>query len=59
MTRDEVMWRAGYPDEFGTAEQLRAQDVWRYDAGPFSWSVTFANERVVRYHPPARSRLPG
>lgn len=55
MSRDEVIWRAGYPNEFGTAAQLRAENEWRYiSPTPFSWSVTFAHDRVVHVDPPGR-----
>jgi hypothetical protein len=58
MSRDEVIWRMGYPNEYGTVTSFRAQDHWSYvSPTPFSWSVTFAHDRVVAVDPPGR--MPG
>jgi hypothetical protein len=55
MSRDDVVWRAGYPNVFGTVATLRAQNSWRYDApAPAAWSVSFANDRVVHVDPPGQ-----
>lgn len=56
-SRDEVVWRYGYPNEFGTAASLRAENEWRYlSPTPFSWSVTFEHDRVVHVDPPGELR---
>ncbi len=53
MSRDDVIWRAGFPNAYGTVASFRARDLWYYDSPtPFSWWVRFANDRVVEYHPP-------
>jgi hypothetical protein len=53
MSRDEVVWRAGYPNQYGTVATFRSKNVWHYDApAPFRWSVTFAHDRVVAVKPP-------
>jgi hypothetical protein len=53
MSRDEVVWLNGYPNEYGTASSLRAEDRWTYVAPtPFTWSVTFVHDRVVTVDPP-------
>jgi hypothetical protein len=58
MSRDDVVWRMGYPNSYGTVASFRAEDRWEYvSPTPFSWSVTFARDRVVDVHPPGR--LPG
>lgn len=55
MSRNEVVWRRGYPNAYGTVASFRAQDHWDYiSPTPFSWSVTFAHDRVVEVHPPGR-----
>jgi len=58
MSRQDVVWRVGYPNAYGTVASFRAQERWDYDApAPFAWSVTFAKDRVVQVHPPGS--LPG
>jgi hypothetical protein len=53
MSRDEVVWRMGYPDQYGTVASFRAQDRWTYvEPAPFAWWVQFKNDRVVEVHPP-------
>lgn len=53
MSRDEVVWRMGYPDQYGTVASFRALDRWTYvKPAPFAWSVQFKNDRVVDVHPP-------
>lgn len=55
MSRDEVVWLAGYPSVYGTVASFRAQDHWDYDAAPpFQWSVTFAHDRVIKLDPPGK-----
>lgn len=34
MSRDEIAWMLGYPNEFGDRATLRAQSVWEYNDGP-------------------------
>lgn len=53
MSRDEVVWRMGYPDQYGTVASFRALDRWTYvEPTPFAWWVQFKNDRVVDVHPP-------
>jgi hypothetical protein len=53
MSRDEVVWRNGYPKRYGTVASFRAQSFWSYDAPtPFGWSVRFEGDRVAEVHPP-------
>ncbi len=54
MARAEVRRYYGYPSGYATAAQFDHMDEWTYDHGArFSWSVTFANDRVVAFTSPA------
>ncbi|HEX3464463.1 MAG TPA: hypothetical protein VHS78_10490 [Candidatus Elarobacter sp.] len=53
MSRDEVVWRMGYPDQYGTVASFRALDRWTYvEPAPYAWWVEFENDRVVAVQPP-------
>jgi hypothetical protein len=53
MTHEMVASVFGYPAHYGTVAQLDLLDVWRYDSPtPFSSTVYFAGDRVVRWDPP-------
>jgi hypothetical protein len=55
MTRADVRRYYGYPSGYATAAQFDRMDEWTYDHGVrFSWSVTFANDRVVAFTSPER-----
>jgi hypothetical protein len=46
MTRDEVVWRIGYPWELGDQRKLLAESDWRYGVALGSYVITFRNNRV-------------
>jgi hypothetical protein len=53
MTKDMIAWMFGYPSAYGSREQVRALDVWNYEAPtPFGYTVHFKNGVVVKYDPP-------
>jgi len=55
MSRDEVAWRRGYPNEFSEKRALDRETTWRYkDALRDSYSVTFRGDKVASYTSPAR-----
>jgi hypothetical protein len=54
MTRAEVRRSYGYPSGYATGAEFDRMDEWTYDHGVrFSWSVTFANDRVAAFTSPA------
>ena len=54
MTRDDVRRYYGYPSGYATAADFDRMAEWAYDHGArFSWSVRFANDRVVAFTSPA------
>ena len=53
MTKDMIAWMFGYPDSFGTKQQVRKLDTWDYDApAPFAYTVHFRKGVVVKFDPP-------
>jgi hypothetical protein len=57
MTREQLRWTHGYPPQWGDAPAVDRAAVWSYDLpAPFAWSVTFANDRVVKFDGPADMR---
>jgi hypothetical protein len=53
MTHEMVASVLGYPAQYGTVAQLDRLAKWDYDAPtPFQSSVTFRDDRVVKYEPP-------
>lgn len=53
LTHEQVALALGFPSVYATKTDLLARPVWRYDMpAPFSSTVTFADDRVVRYDPP-------
>jgi hypothetical protein len=51
MSRDEVIWRNGYPSTLGDRSELRRQAVWGYDfGGPgVAYTVTFRHDHVTSF----------
>jgi hypothetical protein len=49
MTRDEVVWTRGYPNEVGMRAALRAESTWQYGPGSTRYTVTFIRNRVVSF----------
>jgi hypothetical protein len=52
MSRDELVWARGYPNEVGTRATLRAESTWHYGASMARYTVTFRNDRVVSFTTP-------
>lgn len=50
MTRVDVAWQRGYPNEFGDRADLDREPTWQYFDGPGDrYSVTFRNNRVISF----------
>jgi len=49
MTRDEVVWTRGYPNEVATRTVLRAESTWIYGVAIGRYTVTFVNDRVASF----------
>lgn len=50
-SREEVMWRFGYPTERGLVATMQREPVWRYDRVPMDrFDVEFRHDRVVAFH---------
>lgn len=56
MTRDDVVWKLGYPNEIGTRERLRREPVWEYGAGTSRYEIRF-RDRVSSFTDPDRNRM--
>ncbi len=52
MTRDEVIWTRGYPNEVGTRAALRGEPTWHYGVGLGRSTVTFIKNRVAAFTTP-------
>jgi hypothetical protein len=53
MTRNDVLWRFGFPTEFGDRDTLLTKPVWTYDNfPPDAFTVTFRRDRVVSFTTP-------
>ncbi len=53
MSRADVVWLNGFPNEFGDRVALLSQRVWAYDDGPGdAYHVTFRNGRVAAFTKP-------
>ena len=57
MTRDDVVWKLGYPNEIGTRERLRREPVWEYGAGKSRYEIRFRGDRVSSFTDPDRNRM--
>jgi len=47
MSRDEVIWKRGYPHELGERAELRAESTWNYGFSLDRSIVRFRHDRVV------------
>jgi hypothetical protein len=55
MSRDDVAWRRGYPNEFGDRATLEREETWTYSPDiKDQYTVTFRNNRVVSFTTPPR-----
>lgn len=53
MSRADVIWARGYPNEVGTRAALRAEDVWHYGRSPMdSYQILFRDDRVSSFTTP-------
>jgi len=53
MTRTDVAWLRGYPNELGDRAELDREPTWQYFDGPGdAYSVTFRNDRVISFTTP-------
>jgi hypothetical protein len=53
MTRNEVMWRLGYPPSYAGRASVNHVNVWDYAGGAYgAFSVTFENDRVASFSTP-------
>ncbi len=53
MSRAEVIWTRGYPNEIGTRAMLRAEPVWHYGASPYEvYQIYFTDDRVSSFTTP-------
>ncbi len=52
MTPDMVAWTLGWPSDYGTAAQVKAQTAWKYDnLQPFHFWVYFKNGKAASFGP--------
>jgi len=55
MTHEMVAWTKGWPVEYGTIQDLKAMENWRFDdLRPLGYRVHFKGGRVVRVGPEGR-----
>lgn len=55
MTHEMVAWAKGWPIEYGTIQDLKAMESWRFDdLRPLGYRVHFKGGRVVRVSPEGR-----
>jgi hypothetical protein len=55
MTKDMIAWMFGYPDAYGTIDQVRKLDTWSYDMpAPSAFAMHFRNGVLVKYDPPGQ-----
>jgi hypothetical protein len=55
MSRDDVAWRRGYPNEFAGLAAFRRERIWSYGSDiKDPYTVTFRNDRVVSFTTPPR-----
>jgi hypothetical protein len=52
LTRTEILWTRGYPNEFGTKAELLREPIWHYGAAMGAYTVTFRHDRVASFHVP-------
>jgi hypothetical protein len=53
MSREEVRWQLGYPNEYGDKSALDREETWSYDNAPFNiFTVRFRDDRVVAFTTP-------
>jgi hypothetical protein len=55
LTHEQVAFRFGFPYVYRSRDEMLKMPEWFYErAAPFSATVTFEGDRVVRYAPPGR-----
>jgi hypothetical protein len=53
MSRKEVAWRLGYPNEFAGKSTMDREAVWQYKDSPLGWfHVTFRDDKVTSFTRP-------
>jgi len=53
MSRDDLVWARGYPNEVGTRAVLRAESIWHYGAAMSQFTVTLVEGRIASFTTPS------